>query len=353
MISENADRLLDSMSSHLYLPPKLVDGGARPCVDTQFFVDHSHVPEMVKAASTKGRPWRLGGLEEGEEWFACTFHSQTAEPLSKERLEELIAGGGDGWVRAYERMSLDEGHAWRRHTNHEVSAVLALSGMPRPRILDVGCGDGRHSIELARRGYQVTAIDISDALVGSAGIGTDEFDLVNWQTRDARDDLFDSEFDLAICLYDVVGSTGNEQDDADLLINIHDSLVVGGCLVLGVMNAEAIVLPVGHRPSNAEEFAAAWEELPASTTMHRTGAVFDPDLLLLYDGVHFRKEQFPAAPGELPTEQRVRDKRYTAREISALLEGIGFEVDRAAPVTLGDWTQTSGPAPRIGRKSWW
>jgi len=31
------------------------------------------------------------------------------------------------------------------------------------RILDIGCGTGRHAIELAKRGYQVTGIDLSES----------------------------------------------------------------------------------------------------------------------------------------------------------------------------------------------
>ncbi len=36
------------------------------------------------------------------------------------------------------------------------------------RILDVGCGTGRHAIELARRGYNVTGIDLSEAQLARA-----------------------------------------------------------------------------------------------------------------------------------------------------------------------------------------
>src|SRR5690625_7905088 len=37
-----------------------------------------------------------------------------------------------------------------------------------PEILDVGCGRGRHSVALARRGYEVTGVDLSQEVVGKA-----------------------------------------------------------------------------------------------------------------------------------------------------------------------------------------
>ena len=46
--------------------------------------------------------------------------------------------------------------------------VEELNLPPRSRILDIGCGTGRHSIELARRGYQVTGVDISSGMLTEA-----------------------------------------------------------------------------------------------------------------------------------------------------------------------------------------
>lgn len=336
--TQHSGRLLAELSHRLrYIPGELSSAGDGPCVDTRFYVDHAGVPDMIKQASV-GRPWNLGQLADGEEWLACTFHSQEPEPLSEDRLKEVIDAGGDSWVNAYERMSLSNDHTWRKYTDHEVDAVLDLVELgPGARVLDVGCGDGRHTVELARRGFHVTGIDASDTLVGSAATPDDLQGSITWQSRDARGGLFDREFELAVCLYDVVGSSGDREDDVDILINIHDSLVVGGRLVLGVMNVDATQIPTERRPTNDEEFAAAWEALPASDTMHTTGAVFDAEFILVYNDAHYRKEQFPGTAGELPTERAVRDKRYTVTEITSLIEGVGFELERACPVALGDW----------------
>ncbi len=68
-------------------------------------------------------------------------------------------------------------------------------------ILDVGCGTGRHSIELARRGYRVTGIDLSKALLNKARQKASEAGVkVRFTEKDARALDFQKEFDLALIL---------------------------------------------------------------------------------------------------------------------------------------------------------
>jgi len=69
------------------------------------------------------------------------------------------------------------------------------------RILDVGCGTGRHSIELAKRGYTVTGIDLSRSQLERAKKKAAEQGLIiPFLEHDARDLPFNHEFDVAIML---------------------------------------------------------------------------------------------------------------------------------------------------------
>ena len=69
------------------------------------------------------------------------------------------------------------------------------------RILDVGCGTGRHAIELTRRGYQVTGIDLSETQLGVAREKAAKAGLkIDFIRCDARDMPFEDEFDLAIMI---------------------------------------------------------------------------------------------------------------------------------------------------------
>ena len=69
------------------------------------------------------------------------------------------------------------------------------------RILDIGCGTGRHSIELAKRGYAVVGIDLSESLLKRAKEKASEQNLqIVFQKHDARNLPFLHEFDLVIML---------------------------------------------------------------------------------------------------------------------------------------------------------
>ena len=60
-------------------------------------------------------------------------------------------------------------NSFTKNTVAEVDFVLEELGLPRgSRILDVGCGTGRHAVELARRGYWVTGVDISSGMLAEA-----------------------------------------------------------------------------------------------------------------------------------------------------------------------------------------
>ena len=69
------------------------------------------------------------------------------------------------------------------------------------KILDVGCGTGRHSIELARRGYHVIGIDLSDSMLKRAQEKAKKQHVqVRFEKHDARRLPFRSEFDVVIML---------------------------------------------------------------------------------------------------------------------------------------------------------
>lgn len=135
-----------------------------------------------------------------------------------------------------------------QHTKAEVDFLLTLYPVsPGARILDVGCGTGRHAIELAGRGYAVTGIDISEGMlkVARAKAWTAGLE-VDFQKKDAADFHFDEPFDMALCLCEGgVGlvERGQDAESHDLAIfrNIAAALKPNGPFVLTAMNAYASI----------------------------------------------------------------------------------------------------------------
>ncbi|MBN1935882.1 MAG: methyltransferase domain-containing protein [Anaerolineae bacterium] len=75
------------------------------------------------------------------------------------------------------------------NTTAEVNFVLdVLNVAPGQRILDMGCGPGRHAIELARRGFQVTGVDFTQSFIDAGRkLAAQANTQVDFVCRDARD----------------------------------------------------------------------------------------------------------------------------------------------------------------------
>jgi SAM-dependent methyltransferase len=133
--------------------------------------------------------------------------------------------------RAYLRYSFTKG------TAQEVAFLMdALSLSPGMRVLDIGCGPGRHAHALARLGVVVHGIDISqrfiDIAVADAPPGA------TFERGDARALDFDAEFDavISLCQGGFGLLDGGEQDEA-VLGGMHRALRPGGCAALSAFSS--------------------------------------------------------------------------------------------------------------------
>lgn len=113
------------------------------------------------------------------------------------------------------------------------------------KILDVGCGTGRHSIELAKRGYNVVGIDLSESMLNRAKEKALAENLtVTFQQHDARNLPFENEFDLAIILCEG-GFCLMETDEMNfqILQGASRSLKENGKLIFTALNG---LFPLFH-----------------------------------------------------------------------------------------------------------
>ncbi len=120
-----------------------------------------------------------------------------------------------------------------------VECALALS--PSSRLLDLGCGHGRHSIELARRGHRLVGIDLVPGFIERARTEAARERLtVEFVCGDMRGLDSPPEFDAAICLFDAFGFHVDE-DHGLILDRCLAALRPGGRLLLDVRTREHFV----------------------------------------------------------------------------------------------------------------
>jgi D-alanine-D-alanine ligase len=120
-----------------------------------------------------------------------------------------------------------------------VDFVLAHAAIPAGgRLLDVGCGPGRHSLELVRRGYRVLGIDPSAAMLAVARQGASGI-IPPPKFRQARAQVFqlsDDEppFDAAICLFTSLGQIDEQGENTSLVYNVFEALRPGAKFIIEV-----------------------------------------------------------------------------------------------------------------------
>lgn len=126
-----------------------------------------------------------------------------------------------------------------RQVDHVIDR-LALD--PGARVLDLACGHGRHSIRLAKRGYVVTGLDLSEVFLerARADAGTAEVD-VHWVRADMREIPFEDEFDAAINLFTAFGYLEDDGEERKALEAVRRALVPGGCFLLETIHRDNLV----------------------------------------------------------------------------------------------------------------
>lgn len=314
----------------------------RSRIHTDFSLDHSDLKQMLAQVTTGEKPWRLGPIEEGWEWFAFTFADQEQILLTSEEINSMLAASGQIAIQAYSRMLLNSDHRWAQHTPKESAQIVEYCGIkPGQSVLDFGCGTGRHAINLAGLGARVTGVDYVEAFIGKAKSLARQQQVSGtcFVNADCRDVRLEQCFDAVLCLYDVVGTYADPEENTRILINIWHHLKPEGLALLSVMNLTLTRRRAKHLFSIQKE-PNKLLQLGPSRTMETTGDIFDPDFYMLDEetSLVYRKEQFTQGK-ELPTELVVRDRRFSKEEIQEMCIKAGLEVVWTRFVRAGRWHQ--------------
>jgi SAM-dependent methyltransferase len=180
------------------------------------------------------------------------------------------------------------------------------------RILDIGCGTGRHAIELTKRGYNVTGVDLSESQLKRAREKAKALGLeIEFQLHDARKLPFYNEFDLAIMLCEG-GFPLMETDEMNyqILVSASSALKVGGKLIFTTLNG---LFPLFHSVKDFLERAAKEE-----------GAKYEDHN---FDLMTFREHNITSITDDDGNEKELdcNERYYVPSEITWLLKSLGFK----------------------------
>lgn len=140
----------------------------------------------------------------------------------------------------------------------EVDEILKLlKAKPGARILDLCCGPGRHSLELARRGFRVTGVDRTKAYLRDARrLARKEKLDVEFVLADMRRFRRPRAFDACINMFTAFGYFRRQADDLRVLKNVFSSLRPGGVFLMDIMGKERIAKIFAPR---------TWHRMPDGT----------------------------------------------------------------------------------------
>jgi len=189
----------------------------------------------------------------------------------------------------------------------------------KPKVLDICCGFGRMSAELACRGFSVTGVDITESYLQTA---KEEADLdklnIEYIKADAREFVRPDFFDLAVNLYISFGYFEKREDDLLVARNAYKSLKNGGSFIIETLGKEIAV----------RDFTdGEWFERAGFTVLTQYEAL---------DSWTFLKNRWILIKDGKRIERVMTQRLYSASELRALLLEAGFsKVD-----IFGDWDES-------------
>jgi len=190
----------------------------------------------------------------------------------------------------------------------EVGKVVNLLKIQQnDRILDLCCGTGRHSLELARQGFSVVGVDRTTSFIEKAKQTAQENDLkVEFIVGDMREYCQPNGFNIVMNLFGSFGYFEDPDDDQQVVKNMYACLTSGGKFLIETMGKEI--------------FARGFQERDWSE---------EGDLLVLAERKPFQnwsriQTRWIVIKGHQRVEHTVSVRSYSAVELTSLLSDCGF-----------------------------
>ena len=206
--------------------------------------------------------------------------------------------------------------SWVEDTKRQVDFIIkTLELKGNEKILDLACGFGRHALEFARHGYDVTGVDITLEYVAYANEQAKKEKLkASFICADIREVKFAQSFDVVLNMADgAIGYLENDEENKKIFQVAADALKKGGKHFMDIMNGSYADT---HFPCKL------WDAGESSLTL----SAFEWDKAtrtLLYGQADYAYDK-PLTKPELEEGNPIR--LYTLDEISAMTEPLGMQI---------------------------
>ena len=195
-------------------------------------------------------------------------------------------------------------------TQGEAEFVIAAMGLvPGSQVLDIGCGYGRHAMELAARGFHVVGLDLSTPLLLRGGEEAQRRGLqINFVRGDMRELDFDAQFDGAYCLFSTFGYFDDETNKRTVS-NIARALKPGGRVLIEILNRDYVIA-----------------DLPTRVWWEGDGCVVLEEVELNYFSSRIQVNRSVVFDDGRQLEQEISVRAYALHEVGKLMHAAGFRV---------------------------
>jgi len=195
------------------------------------------------------------------------------------------------------------------------------------KILDIGCGTGRHAIELAKRGYQVTGIDLSESMLQKARINAKRQHVqVTFEQHDARKLPFTSEFDVALMICEgAFPLMETDEMNFQILENASNALKSkNSTFIFTTLNG---LFPLFH---SVKEFLSSQKENGTTKYSENT-----------FDLMTFRDHNVTTVIDDngKKIELRCNERYYVPSEVTWMLKSLGFNTVDIFGAKLGAFSR--------------
>jgi SAM-dependent methyltransferase len=195
-------------------------------------------------------------------------------------------------------------------TQAEAEFVINAMGLtPGAQVLDIGCGYGRHAMELAGRGFHVVGLDLSTPLLVRGGEEAHRRGLqINFVRGDMRELDFESQFDGAYCLFSTFGYFDDEMNKKTIA-NIARALKPGGRVMIEILNRDYLI-----------------SDLPTRVWWEGDGCVVLEEVELNYFSSRIQVNRSVVFDDGRQLEQEISVRAYSLHEVGKLMHAAGFRV---------------------------